>query len=104
MLKRLKKNFLRGIDRLKWFSVVFSERLRIEIAIIKFLFESDELDKERDEVFRTIGRRVYELKDHGERNISRDKIVAEAICSIEKIESNIEELNKKVSDLSSVRA
>lgn len=102
MLKRIKDNFIKGVDRIKWFSTVFSERLKIEITIIKLLYRSDEMDKKRDELLKAIGQRVYELKSHTDKNILRDKAVSEAIVEIEKVEKNIEELNQKVSEINKV--
>lgn len=102
MLKRIKDNFIKGIDRIKWFSTVFSERLKIEITIIKLLYRSDEMDKKRDELLKSIGLRVYELKSNTDKNILKDKAVSEAIVEIEKVEKNIEELNQKVSEINKV--
>lgn len=102
MLKRLIENFRKGIDRIKWFSNVFSERLKIEIAVIKLLHQSEEMEKKREEMYKAIGRRVYELKGHYDKNILRDKAVVETIGGIEKIIKDIEELKQKVSDISTV--
>jgi len=102
MLKRIKDNFSKGIDRIKWFSTVLSERLKIEITIIKLLYRSDEMNKKRDELLKKIGQRVYELKVHTDKNILKDKVVSEAIVEIEKVEKDIEELNQKVSEIGKV--
>lgn len=102
MLKRIKDNFTRGVERIKWFATVFSERLKIEITIVKLLYKSDEMDKRRDELLRDIGRRVYELKGHAERNPLKDRAVLDAVKEIEKIEKDVNELKQKVSEVSSV--
>jgi hypothetical protein len=102
MLKRLKDNFTKGIERVKWFATVFSERLKIEITVIKLLYRSDEMDKRRDELLREIGSRVYELKGHPERNLLKDRVVLESIKEIEKIEKDVNELKQQVSEVSKV--
>jgi seryl-tRNA synthetase len=101
MLKRLKEDFARGAQRIRWFATVFSERLKIEIAVIKLLYQSDEMDKKKDELFKSIGRRVYESRTNPDKNIFRDSEVVEALEEIEKIEKNIIELRKKISEIGS---
>ncbi len=102
MLKILKDNFKRGIDRIKWFAAVFSDRMKIEITIIKLLYQSDEMDKKRDELLKTVGQRVYESRANPDKNILRDKEVVDALEEIEKIEKNIGELKQKIRDIGSV--
>lgn len=100
MLERLKDNFIKGIERIKWFATIFSERLKIEIAVMKLLYRSNEMDEKREEFFKTIGRRVYELKGNPDKNILKDRTVLESVEEIEKLEKEIDELKHKVSELS----
>ncbi len=102
MLKSVKDNFSRGIDRIRWFSTLFAERVKIEIAIIKLLYQSDEMDKRKGEILQSIGQRVYDLKGHPEKSFLKDRDVVDAISEIEKIERDIEDLRQKVSDMSRV--
>lgn len=99
MLKKIIENFKDGLSRIRWFAAVFSERVKIEIAVIKLLYRSDEMEKKRQELFRTIGERVYETKDNPEKNAFRDKVIVDAIDGIEKMEKDIEELQEKVSEI-----
>ena len=103
MLKKVKDNFSKGIERIKWFSVVFAERFKIEIAIIKLLYQSDEMDKKKEELLKTVGQRVYELKKYADKNVFRDRVVVEALDEIETIEKNMDELKQKVAEIGSVR-
>lgn len=102
MLRRIIDTFKDGLAKIKWFAVVFSERVRIEIAIIKLMARSNELERKRRDLFIAIGERVYEVKDNPEKNIFRDKVVVEAMEDIEKMEKNIEELKEKVSEIHSM--
>jgi seryl-tRNA synthetase len=104
MFEKLRESFSRGIERIKWFSTVFSERLKIEIAIVTLLYQSDEMHKKREELYRDIGRRVYELRGNSEKNIFKDRVAAEAIEVIEKLEKGLDELNRKVSEVSGAGA
>jgi len=102
MLKRIYENFKKGIAKIKWFSALFSERMNIEIAIFKLLYQSDEMAKKREEHLKTIGERVVALKEHGEKSVFRDSVVVEALDEIEKIDKNIDDLRHKASELGRV--
>jgi hypothetical protein len=104
MWKRLKNNFDSGVEKIKWFSSLFSERLKIEYLVMKLLYRSEQLGKKRDEFMKTIGQRVYELKGYTDRNILKDGIVIEALSEIEKINSEIDLTKKKASEVSRVEA
>lgn len=100
MWQKIKKNFDRGIKKIKWFSFLLSERLKIEISIFRLLHHSEQLKEKRDELIKKIGERVYELKDNPDRTILKDTIVVEAISEIEKINKEIESTKKKASEIS----
>ena len=104
MFEKLKESFSSGIARIKWFATVFSERLKIEIAVVKLLYQSDEMNKKREELYRTIGRRVYEFKENPEKNILKDRVVAEAVEGIERLDKSLDELKEKVSEVSGAGA
>jgi hypothetical protein len=101
MWKRLKNNFDSGVEKIRWFSSLFSERLKIEYLVMKLLYQSEQLERKKDELMKTIGQRVYELKGYPDRYILKDSIVIEAISEIEKINSKIDLTKKKASEISS---
>jgi len=100
MLKRIKDSFDRGVERIKWFSSLLSDRVKVEVSVIKLLYQSDQMEKRKEYVLRTIGRRVHELKDYPDRQILKDTIIAEALAEIEQITSEIEQTRKKASEIS----
>ncbi len=102
MLKQAADNFRKGVERIKWFSSVFSTRLRIEITIVKLLYRSDEMRRQREELLRTIGERVYDMRENPERNVFKDRVTQESIGRIQALEKEIEELNRRVQDVSRV--
>jgi hypothetical protein len=59
------------------------------------------MEKQRDELLKTIGRRVFELKDHSEKLLLKDRVIMDALNEIGKIESEIESAKKKASEISS---
>ena len=102
MWKRIKNNFDSGIERIKWFSSILSERMKIEFSVIKLVSDRDKKEKDRAEKLRLIGERVFELKEQHEKNVLKDKVIADSINEIEKLDSEIEDINKKVSEISKV--
>jgi hypothetical protein len=102
MLKRLKGNFESGVERIKWFSSLFSDRIKIEYSVIRLLHQSEQMEKKKYELMRTIGNRVYELKGYSEGHILKDGIISEALSEIEKIDKEIESTKKKASEISSI--
>jgi len=101
-VKKIIDDFRKGLERVRWFATVFAERLKIEIAIFRLLYESDRMAKTRGELLRTIGERVIELKDHRDKNILKDSIVAEAVAEISKLEKTIEDLKNRVAEIGRV--
>lgn len=102
MWKRIKNNFDAGIERIKWFSSILSERMKIEFSVIKLVSDRDKKEKERAEKLRLIGERVFELKEQHEKNVLKDKVIADSISGIEKLNAEIEDINKKMSEISKV--
>ncbi len=103
MLRRVKKDFDSGIKKVKWFATLLSERVRIEIAIFKLLYKSEELKEKRDALLRQIGEEVYEMRDKG-KNVYSNKEVLAAIKSLESIEPEIAETLEKAADFSKLGA
>jgi seryl-tRNA synthetase len=101
MWRKLKENFDRGIEKIKWFSILLSDRLKIEYSVMKLLYQSEQMKKRRDELLKTIGQRIYELKEHSDRYILKDRIIADALSELEEINSEIESTKKKASEISS---
>jgi hypothetical protein len=102
MLKRVYENFKKGTEKIKWFATLFSERMNIELAIFKLLYQSDAMRRKRQELLVTLGERVVELKGHGDKIVFLDSVVAGALSEIEKLDSNIAELRQKASEISKV--
>lgn len=102
MWKRVKNNFDSGIERIKWFSSLLSERMKIEFSVIKLVSDRDKKEKDRAEKMRLIGERVFELREQQDKNVLKDKVIASSISEMEKLDSEIEDIKKKVSEISKV--
>jgi hypothetical protein len=102
MLKRVKDNFESGVEKIKWFSSLLSERMKIELSVMKLLLQSAQMERKKDDLLKTIGRRLLELKEQSDRDIMKDRAIAEAVAEIEKISDEIETIRKKASEISKI--
>jgi len=102
MLKRIKDNFENGVEKIKWASSLLSERVKIELSVMKLLYETDQLEKKKEDLMKIIGNRVSELKEYPDRQILKDSIIADALAEIEKITTEIDQTRKRASDISRI--
>ncbi|MEW6067415.1 MAG: hypothetical protein AB1610_03870 [Nitrospirota bacterium] len=101
MWRKLKDNFDNGIEKIKWFASLLSERLKIEYMIIKLFSHSKQLEGQRDELFKKIGQRLYELKEHPDSLPLKDNVIMEALNEIERLNNEIDLTKKKAAEISS---
>lgn len=102
MWKRIKNNLDLGIEKIKWFSSLLSERLKIEFSVMKLSNDRAKMEKDRAEKMRVIGERVFEIRKESDRNAFKDKAITDSIAELEKLEAEIEDIKKKTSDISKV--
>ena len=97
---RIRKWFHKGVERLKWLASLFSERLHIELAIIKLLNNMEVLREKREEIVLRLGERVLQLKESPAPDVFTDREVRAILKEIEVINEEIEAVKGRVSDLS----
>jgi len=101
-MKKIFGDFKKGIEKIRWFSTLFAERLKIEIAVFRLLYDSDKMNKTREEMLKKIGERVMDLKGHHDKNVLKDTVIAEAVSEIEKLDKSIEETRGRISEIGRV--
>jgi hypothetical protein len=99
MWRRVKENFDSGIEKVKWFTSLLNDRIRIEISLMHLLYKSNEIEKERAALLKTIGERFFELRKKPDRHIRQDPVIVETLENLEKLDAEIENLKKKADDL-----
>lgn len=104
MWKRARDNFDAGIEKVKWFSSLLNERMKVEISLFKLLYRSTEFEKRKSDLMKTIGGRVFELRHGPERNVLRDATVTEAITELERLDAEIEEVRKRAAEVGRTEA
>lgn len=99
MLIGLKKSLDEGIGKVRWASSLLTERLKVEMAVIKLLRESDGLEKRRSELIADIGERVFELRDRKEIDILKDPKIMAALKELKPLDDELHELREKASEI-----
>jgi hypothetical protein len=102
MWRRIKKNLDSGIEKVKWFASLLNERVRIEVSLMQLLHRSNEMEKQRIVLLKTIGERFFELRKSPERHIRGDPGIIETLEEIERLDTEIENLKKKADDFGRV--
>lgn len=103
MFSRIKRDLEEGIEKIKWFASLLSERVRVEITVFKLLYKSEELKKRRNELLIKIGEEVYAMRGK-EKNIYANKEVTDAIQALESLEPEIKETAERASEISKIAA
>ncbi len=99
-MKKIVGDFRDGIGKIRWFSSLFAERMKVEIAVFRVLYDSDKLAKARTDLLRRIGERVIELKNGTDRNILKDHTISGLMSELEKIEEQLSEARNKAVEIS----
>lgn len=96
----VKKWYYNGIERLKWFASLFSERLQVELAILKILNNMDELKRKRSGYAIKIGDRVVKLRNSSSYDLFADSDVKSLLKEIDLLDKEIGALQEKAEELS----
>lgn len=99
MYSRIKSDIDEGLRKIKWFASLLSERLRIEIAVFKLLYQSEELKKRRDELLRQVGEEVYAQRGK-DKNVYTNPAVVGALRELELLEPEIKETVDRAEEIS----
>lgn len=102
MWKRIKENLDAGIERVKWFSSLLNERVKVEISLFKLLHQSAEMEERRTALMKTIGERVFELRHVPDKQLLRDPVILDALSNLERLDADMEDVRKKVSEIGKV--
>jgi len=98
MLEIIKKDFLQGLKTFKFWAQVFSERVKVELNVLKLISEINKLSLKRDELLKSIGKEICSLWA-GELNLKENEKISALVRQIREIEAQIEDRKKKLSEL-----
>lgn len=104
MWKRVKSNLDSGAEKVKCFASLLNERMKVEISLFKLLHQSAEMEKQRSALMKTIGERVYELRNGPEKQVLRDPVILDAVKALEELNAELEDVRKKASEIEKIEA
>ncbi len=104
MWKRIKENFDSGLEKVRWFSSLLNERVKIELSLFNLFYQSAELEKKRAALMKTIGERVFELRNASEKHILRDPVILDSLKNLEGLDAELEDMRKKASEIEKLEA
>jgi hypothetical protein len=103
MINLITDNIKRAWDKIKAWSSLISERVRIELGIVRLLNDSRKIDSKIAHLYQKIGKRIFELKDDiwrsNSRNIFKDEEISASFAEIQRLLQEKELILKKVSEI-----
>jgi len=99
MYTRLKNDLEDGLNKIRWFAGLLSERVRIELTVFRLLYRAEELKKKRDILLKKIGEEIYHMHNT-EKGLHPSTEVIDIIKEIEALEPQIKEAFDKASEIS----
>lgn len=93
------QNMQKGSRKLTASAAVFSERINVEIAMIRLKIKADDMQASIDVLHRTIGRKVMDLKKTDELPKTTDQLF-----KLDAIVSAMEELARREKELAELQA
>jgi hypothetical protein len=102
MWDKVRRDFDKGVERITWLSSVLSERLKVELSLIKLLGRIRSLEDRKSEIFKNIGMKVYEMSANPEIDVFNRPEVRDGIKEIEGIDAGIAGIKKEAEELGSM--
>jgi len=98
MIETIKKDFFQGLKTFKFWASLLSERVKVELNILKLIGEINRLVGKRDELLKMVGKEVY--NSWGSLvEIKENEKIANSIRQIRELETEIEDKRKKLAEL-----
>lgn len=95
MIEIIRKNFSEGIKTFKFWAQILSERIKVEINILRLIAEINKLIEKRDEFLKDVGKEIYKNPKIFEEN----EKISILIRQIRQIEAEIEDKKNKLKEL-----
>ncbi len=102
MLDIIQENFKRAWSKFLTWSGLISERVRVELALIRILEDLKKIDHRIGELYQITGKRLFELKERQEKNILKDEEINNALSEIQRLIEEKERLLRRASEITEV--
>ena len=104
MWKKVKDGLDSGVEKVKWFSTLLNERVKVEISLFRLLHQSSEMEKKRAGLLRTIGEKVFELRNSTEKQILGDPVITQAMTDLTTLDAELDDLRKRAAEIEKIEA
>jgi hypothetical protein len=101
MYSKIKNDLEEGIERIKWFAQLLSDRVRIEMDVFRLTYRAEELKKKRNVLLISIGEEVC-LMGKSEKGIHANRKIMDALEEINDLEPRIRETNDRVTEITRI--
>lgn len=101
MIEIIKRDFMQGLKTFKLWATVISERIKIEINVLKLITEMNKLNTKKDELLKSIGKEIYDSLDKYS-EIRENEKISSLIKQIREIETEIENKRRKINELEDI--
>jgi len=98
MIETIKKDFLQGLKTFKFWASLLSERVKVELNVLKLIGEINRLVLKRDELLKIVGKEVYNSWS-SLLEIKENEKIANSVRQIRELETEIEDKRKKLAEL-----
>jgi len=98
MIEIIKKDFSQGLKTFKFWASVISERLKVEINVLRLIGEMNKIASKRDELLKEIGKEIYSLWG-SDLNIKDHEKLSNLMREIKELETDIENKKRKWTNL-----
>ena len=99
MFNQIKDDFKKGIDTVKGFSGAVSARITVELSLVKLTNEINSLESAKKEIFKTIGEKVYGIKNTPTPNIYNIDGINDSFKEIEQLDLQINNVKREIRKL-----
>lgn len=89
---------MQGLKTFKFWATVISERIKIEINVLKLIREMNKLNLKKDELLKSIGKEIYDSWDR-DLEVKENEKISSLVRQIREIEIEIEDKRNKFKEL-----
>lgn len=101
MIDIIKKDLLNGFKTFKIWAQTLSDRIKIEINILKLLSEINKLNDKKNKLLIDLGTEIYK-SGKTNFNLSEEEKFLSILRKLKEVETEIESKKKKISELGAV--
>ena len=97
---RIRKSLDDGLEVVTQVAAALSERVRIESAVARLMFDKGGMERKVDRLYRRLGDRVFHLWRQGEGGLMDDAEVRDALRDIDRLKDELDSIRGDISNIS----